>query len=235
MENNNAQLLRPAQYAEHQLLTAILEGEYAPGAALPGERLLAKELGVTRPTLRETLHRLAAEGWITIRHGKSTLVNDYWKKGGLGLLSTMARYGQFLPSGFISHLLELRKVLIPAVAAMACERAPGPIIEHVERAGGLEDDAEAFSDYDWELQALMAEQSNNCTFPLIMNDFGVLYKTLGVAYFSMESGRNASRKYYKQLATALLKGPAAVEIAVRDAMQESIDIWNSLNAEEEDA
>ncbi len=44
----------------------LLDGTYAPGAALPNERSLANEIGVTRPTLCEMLQRLANEGWITI-------------------------------------------------------------------------------------------------------------------------------------------------------------------------
>ena len=79
-------LLKPGEFVEKQLLEAILGSRYKPGESLPAERLLAAELGVTRPTLRETLQRLSKEGWITIQHGKPTKVNDYLKKGGLGIL-----------------------------------------------------------------------------------------------------------------------------------------------------
>ena len=90
--------LRPTQHAENIILTAILEGRYPPEGVLPAERVLAEQIGVTRPTLRETLQRLAREGWITIRHGKPTKVNDYWNKGGLSLLGTITQYGQFMPA-----------------------------------------------------------------------------------------------------------------------------------------
>ncbi|MBC2744842.1 MAG: GntR family transcriptional regulator, partial [Desulfosarcina sp.] len=83
---------RPAQLVEHCVITGILDGTYPPGTPLPSERQLAETIGVARPPLRETLHRLATEGWLTIAHGKPTQVNDYWEKGGMGLLSTMAKY-----------------------------------------------------------------------------------------------------------------------------------------------
>ena len=67
------QLLRPTQYAEKVLVTAILDGTYPTGTSLPNERNLAEQIGITRPTLRETLQRLAGEGWIKIHHGKPTL------------------------------------------------------------------------------------------------------------------------------------------------------------------
>ena len=48
-------------YVEQALLTAILDGTYPPGTALPNERELAAQLQVTRPTLREALQRLARD------------------------------------------------------------------------------------------------------------------------------------------------------------------------------
>ena len=79
------------------LLSAILDGTFEPGSTLPGERKLAAELGVTRPTLREAIQRLARDGWLTVRQGKSTVVNDYWRDGGLNVLNTLVHHGNNLP------------------------------------------------------------------------------------------------------------------------------------------
>jgi len=87
----------PARHTKYSLVTSILDGTYPPGSNLPNERLFAEQIGVTRQTLRETLQRLAAEGWVTIRHGKSTMVNDYWKEGGLGLLSSLVNMENLFP------------------------------------------------------------------------------------------------------------------------------------------
>jgi GntR family negative regulator for fad regulon and positive regulator of fabA len=139
------QLLRPTQYAEKILVTAMLDGTYPTGAALPNERSLAQQIGITRPTLRETLQRLAGEGWIKIRHGKPTVVNDYWQQGGLGLLSTLAKYGEFLPNGFITHLLEVRLTMLPPVAKQATAYRPDIISNYLDSARKLTEDAKAFS------------------------------------------------------------------------------------------
>ncbi|MGD8972137.1 MAG: GntR family transcriptional regulator, partial [Desulfobacterales bacterium] len=50
-------LLRPTQHVEKILVSSILDGTYPTGTALPNERALAAQIGVTRPTLRETLQR----------------------------------------------------------------------------------------------------------------------------------------------------------------------------------
>ena len=70
--------LRPAERVENRLIQAIVGGEFPINSTLPPERELARRLGVTRPTLREALQRLARDGWIEIHHGKSTRVRDYW-------------------------------------------------------------------------------------------------------------------------------------------------------------
>ncbi|NLC12537.1 MAG: GntR family transcriptional regulator, partial [Chloroflexi bacterium] len=50
---------KPTDLAEKQLLAAILDGSFPIGSLLPPERELAQSLGITRPTLREALQRLA--------------------------------------------------------------------------------------------------------------------------------------------------------------------------------
>lgn len=55
----------------------VLRAEIEAGAwghRLPGERLLAERLGVSRPTLRAALDTLAAEGWLERRQGQATCV-----------------------------------------------------------------------------------------------------------------------------------------------------------------
>ena len=52
-----------------KIATFILDGTYATGTQLPGERELVKEFGVSRSTLREALKTLAEHKLIEGRHG----------------------------------------------------------------------------------------------------------------------------------------------------------------------
>jgi GntR family transcriptional regulator, negative regulator for fad regulon and positive regulator of fabA len=70
---------------------------FPPGSNLPGERELAVQFGVTRPTLREVLQRLERDGWIEIRQGKPTRVRDYWQEGNLAVLVAVALIKGELP------------------------------------------------------------------------------------------------------------------------------------------
>lgn len=56
-------------------LLAMLEG-LDVGDALPSERRLAAELGVSRPTLRQAVDGLVAEGLLDRRHGSGTYVAE---------------------------------------------------------------------------------------------------------------------------------------------------------------
>lgn len=222
-------LLRPTQHVEKILVTAILDGTYSRGTALPNERSLAEQLGVTRPTLRETLQRLAAEGWLTIHHGKPTLVNDYWQEGGLRLLGTLSKYSTYLPNGFITHLLEVRLTMLPSVAGRAARIQPEILLNCLAEARNLAEDAKAFSDFDWKLQMLMARNSQNPVFSLILNDFSQIFANMAVHYFNLSMARQASRMFYRELTRAIENHADTVEDVVRRAMEQSVSIWKEVN------
>ena len=221
-------LLRPTQYVEKILVTAILDGTYSCGTALPNERSLAQQMGVTRPTLRETLQRLAGEGWITIHHGKPTVVNEYWQEGGLRLLGTLSKYSEYLPNGFITHLLEVRLTMLPSVAGRAARFQPEILLNCLAEARNLTEDAKAFSNFDWKLQMLMARNSQNPVFSLILNDFGRIFANMAMHYFNFNTARRASRTYYRELTRAIEKHTNTVEDVVKKAMEESISIWQEI-------
>lgn len=57
-----------------QIRTLIRSGEFAAGARLPPERDLAKQLGVSRPSVREALIALEVEGLVEVRIGSGIYV-----------------------------------------------------------------------------------------------------------------------------------------------------------------
>jgi GntR family negative regulator for fad regulon and positive regulator of fabA len=227
------QPFRPALYAEYKLVTSILDGTYPTGSSLPSERLLAEKFNVTRPTLRETLHRLSSEGWVTIQHGRATTINDYWNEGGLRLLGTLAKYGELLSKEFISSLLEVRVVMLPPVARLAIMNAPDLFGDYLSGYNDLEDDPEKFAHFDWELQVLYARHSRNPVYPLILNDFTSIFTIMAPHYFSLKKGRNSSRTYYRKLLAAIKKGENDIEGIVREALQDSLTIWEELATKKE--
>ncbi len=218
--------LRPAVYAEQSLVAAILDGDYLPGAALPGERELAAQLGVTRPTLREALQRLERDGWISIRQGKSTCVNNIWQEGGLNVLNALARHGHKLPPDFIPNLLEVRLALAPAYTRAAVEQSAARVITCLADHTGLENTPEAFAVFDWTLHHTLTIASGNPVYTLILNGFAGFYEQMARLYFTLPEARALSRTFYAALLAAARKPDAAkAERVTREVMQKSIALW----------
>jgi GntR family negative regulator for fad regulon and positive regulator of fabA len=222
---------RPAVYAEEALLTAILDGTYPPGSTLPGERDLAALLGVTRPTLREVLQRLECDGWLTIRQGKPTRVNDFWQDGGLNVLSALVRYSQRLPHNFVHNLLEARRALAPAYARAAVEHAAASVVAYLGSWENLAGTPEAFAAYDWGLHRRLTIASGNPVYTLILNGFAGFYEQMARLYFDQPEARASSRAFYAALLDAAHREDAAeAERITQAVMQESISLWQGASS-----
>jgi GntR family negative regulator for fad regulon and positive regulator of fabA len=220
--------IRPIDHAEAALVRAILEGQYSAGNALPGERELAQQLGVTRPTLREALRRLERDGWLTIQQGKQTRVNDFWREGGPNILTAMVRYGDHLPRGFITHLLEVRGVMAPAYIAAAVERDAVGVAALATEGERLPDEAAAYAAFDWHLHHELTLRSGNPVYTLILNGFAGFYEQVAQRYFARPEARAVSQGFYRSLAAAASAGDtAAAQRLAQSVMLESIAQWRA--------
>jgi GntR family transcriptional regulator len=63
------------QVADH-VRDQILDGTYQPGQPLPSEEALSAEFGVSRPTIREGIKTLVAEGLVQVARPRGTIVLD---------------------------------------------------------------------------------------------------------------------------------------------------------------
>jgi GntR family negative regulator for fad regulon and positive regulator of fabA len=220
---------KPAEITENQLIEAILSGHFPIDSTLPGERDLAGQLGVTRPTLREALQRLARDGWVEINQGKPTRVCNYWQEGNLAVLAAIARHRKHLPTDFVPNLLSIRMLLAPAYARAAVEKNPQLLEELLAGYEDLPEDAEAFSLADWELHHLLTVCSENPVFTLILNGFQDLYPTMGRQYYQNPEGRQASRRFYQGLLESVRAGDAEMaEQVTLEAMERSMSLWKSM-------
>ena len=217
---------KPAEFAESQLLDAILDGSFPINSNLPSERDLADQLGITRPTLREVLQRLARDGGLDIQQGKSTRVRDYWKEGSLATLSTLARSPHHQSPDFVAYLLEIRMLLAPTYTRQALENASVIIADLLREVEDLDQDAQAFASFDWKLHHTLTEHASNPVFQLLLNGFQELYAQMGVTYFSFPECRAESGKFYRSLKTcAESRDLDGAEALLRKTMKGSLNLW----------
>jgi GntR family negative regulator for fad regulon and positive regulator of fabA len=217
---------KPAELAETRLIEAILDGRFPIGENLPAERELAAQLGVTRPTLRETLQRMARDGWIEIQHGRPTRVRNYWQEGNLGVLSALAHHPDQAPDDFVANLLAVRHLLAPAYTRLAVAHEPAALVDLLQTLVETPDTPETFASADWRLHHQLTIFSGNPIFTLILNGFIHLYPPMARLYFSLAEARAHSRAYYQQLLeTAREEKPDAAEAVTRQVMTESMAHW----------
>lgn len=118
----------------HDLGRRIVGGEFAPDAMLPNEDELTARFEVSRTTFREAMKTLAAKGMVEIRPKTGTRVRqaEYWHHTDPDVMVWQYETG---PSRyFLDALVDLRRVLEPAAAARAAERATPDDIERLAAA-----------------------------------------------------------------------------------------------------
>lgn len=106
------------QIAE-QLRGLITGGEFAAGTRLPAERDLARQLGVSRPSVREALIALEVEGWVEVRTGSGIYVQPparHRNGNGNGHAETGAEWGPL-------QVMLARELVEGEVAALAAKNA----------------------------------------------------------------------------------------------------------------
>ena len=222
--------LKPAELSEERIIQAILDGTFPINSLLPSERDLSVQLGITRPTLRETLQRLARDGWLEIRHGRQTRVKNYWQEGNIAVLSAIARHARPLPNNFIPDLLLVRKLLAPAYTRMAVENDAKGIIQHLQGYMNLDDVPHAYNQADLDLHHYLTIASKNPVFTMILNGFKELFQSMGDRYFEMPAARRHSRKFFSELEQcAQRRDSNAAERMTAIVMAESIIFWQAVN------
>jgi GntR family transcriptional regulator, negative regulator for fad regulon and positive regulator of fabA len=217
---------KPGELTESRLISAILDHHFPPGSNLPGERELAVQFGVTRPTLREVLQRLERDGWLEIRQGKPTRVRNYWQEGNLAVLVAVAMYQGELPPDFVPNLMVVRILMAPAYTRLAIERDWASVAAVLENPPALVDTAQTFAGYDWHVHRQMAILSENPVFTMFINSVRQLYHVVGSVYFSHPEARAHSLQYYRSLLDcARRQDSMGAHLLTEQIMRESLDLW----------
>src|SRR5262249_15921855 len=110
------------------LLKNIVSGTYPPGGRLPAERELARQLGASRPTLRETLRRLSEWNLVEPRRGSGIVVRPY-RDWSLEVFAAYLRYGKPEPGQpslvrMLLDVLAMRRAVALEVVRMIATRVP---------------------------------------------------------------------------------------------------------------
>jgi GntR family transcriptional repressor for pyruvate dehydrogenase complex len=111
------------------LYEMIATGNFQPGQKLPSQDELARQLGVSRNTLREAIHKLSAMGLLSSHQGVGTVVESPHPAGYLSALS-----GQFLLDSLsVREFIEARICIERTTVRLAVTRADDHAVQRLQR------------------------------------------------------------------------------------------------------
>ena len=123
------------QVAE-QLRTLVVDGTLQPGERLPNEETLAREFGVSRPTLREALRSLAAQDLVRTAKGAGggTFVTRPSVQRVAGIVHSSITLMADANDVTLDDLLEARELVEVPAARLAAERRREDELERLREA-----------------------------------------------------------------------------------------------------
>jgi GntR family transcriptional repressor for pyruvate dehydrogenase complex len=149
--------------AIRQVSEMIASASLLPGERLPPEAELAERLGASRNTVREAVRALVTARVLDVRRGDGTYVTSLRPEL---LLEGIAFAADLMQPDFSIELVEVRRILEPAAAAMAARRVDADDLAELRRVLDRMRSArgpEALIRADSEFHALVARASGNAT------------------------------------------------------------------------
>jgi GntR family transcriptional regulator, transcriptional repressor for pyruvate dehydrogenase complex len=138
-------------------------GEFAPGHKLPPEATLARELELSRLSLREAVRALVMAGVLEVRHGAGTFVTDLRPDR---MVDAIGGFLQLSHDTGVGELFECRRVLEPGATALAATRIDQATLDvlagQIERMRGLRDPEEMVAE-DLAFHATIVAAAGNRT------------------------------------------------------------------------
>jgi DNA-binding FadR family transcriptional regulator len=211
------------QIAE-QLRSLMTGGEFTPGSRLPAERDLAKQLGVSRPSVREALIALEVEGWVEVRTGSGVYVLE--RRGRARNDDTKVPPGEWGPL----ELIRARRVVEGEIASLAATQAKRKHIQAIRDAiDFMQKDADrgvAPLAGDRAFHTAVADACGNVVLLETVQTFwdarhGPLFERLGDYFETVPSWRMAINEHEAVLAAIRARDASGARTAMQIHMDKS--------------
>jgi DNA-binding FadR family transcriptional regulator len=193
-----------------QIERRILSGELRDGDALGSERELAEQFGASRTAVREALKTLAQKGLVDMRPGRGTMVIDGTSRAVRHSLHLMLQVGQ---AHNPVHLVEVREILEPEIAALAAARATHEDIaalrEAVDAMDRNLDAAGAYIAADNDFHRTLARSTGNPLMLALMDSIVGLLSEQRKLIFAVEGGPERGQMHHKRLLEMIVQHDAA--------------------------
>lgn len=188
------QRVQPVQLTDSALtsLSAFLHSSaFQVGDRLPSERVIAEQLGISRPILREALKRWVALGIIETRNGSGSYLRRPLEPG-----TTYVVFSISAERHRLLQLLELRRALEVEAAGLAAARRSDADLRHLQacytRADHIQGQGGSDPEADWAFHLAVYRAAGNPYFQDIVtslqDQFHLIFDNpLGIQNFASRS------------------------------------------------
>lgn len=218
-----------------QIEESIEKGELKAGDQLPAERELAIQFGVSRTAVREAVKALHEKGLVEAYAGRGTFITSETSNSIRLTFDRMIKSG---PREGTLHLVEVREILEPEIAALAAARVTKESLDELREAIKIMDssktDPDSFIEADLDFHLALGEAAANpLILSLIDSIVGVL-REQRLSIFKVEGGPERGQYHHKRILEAIENhDPLGAREAMRAHLRQVRDDTRNSGAENE--
>jgi GntR family transcriptional repressor for pyruvate dehydrogenase complex len=200
-----------------QIEESIFQGTLKEGDQLPAERELAQQFGVSRTAVREAIKALHEKGFVDAFPGRGTFIANGNSNSMRQSLDRILKSGT---SDGAAHLVEIREILEPEIAALAAARADDQDLATMREAVSVMDnarhDADAFIEADLDFHLSLAEAAANPFVLSLIDSIVGLLREQRMRIFYVDGGPERGQVHHKRILDAVERRDSR---EAREAMQ----------------
>jgi len=200
-----------------QIEDSLEKGTLKAGDQLPAERELALQFGVSRTAVREAMKALREKGLIEAFPGRGTFITSETSNSIRLTFDRLLKAD--LQDGTI-HLVEMREILEPEIAALAATRADGECVDQLREAVNIMEaakrDPEQYIEADLDFHLALAEAAANPLILSLIDSIVGLLREQRMSIFKVDGGPERGQYHHKRILEAVENRDP---VGARDAMR----------------
>lgn len=199
-------------------------GELKPGCKIPSERMLVKQLSVSRSSVREAVKHLTTMGYLETFERKGTFISNQYKENQYA----NSQLNKLLNASSVFHLMEVRMLLEEKFIILAKDRITDEDIQHMkevlQKIKSSEENTAAFLKADLAFHLALAQATHN---EVIVEIMKVIIKRIYDNEEAFESSGKETKKSTVETFEKLLKYLQQNEISkAQEIYQEHLQLVN---------
>ena len=217
------------------ILQTIVSNRLKPGDALPPERELGKQFGVSRTVIREAIRALATRGVVEVQSGRGVRVIAMDTASVTEAMSLLLRGESTID---FAKVHEIRMMLETHVAALAAERSTDAEIAQLEslmdRWVAAGDDVAAASQLDVDFHRAIATSAHNELYLVLLDSIAGALLENRRATLALEHSHAKVLAEHRAIVKAISEhDPEAARAAMEKHLQGVAEAWQARQPQSE--